>query len=124
MTTEKELGQALKGNQEYIEIEFDLAKKVLRIKALGNVAWGACITCIAVAAIMAVVTISSGGTATPVTGPTAALVLSTAAVNMGMPAAISATGIAIAGGGVAALGKLRKYRVEKISDSHIILHRH
>lgn len=35
MTTEKELGKALKEGQDTIEIEFDLCKKVIKIKAIG-----------------------------------------------------------------------------------------
>ena len=123
MTTERELGEALKKDQDTIEIEGDLAKKTIKIKATGKVTWGVCIACIAVAVTMSVVTIGSGGTATPLTGPSVALSLGAAATTLGMPAAITATGIAIAGGGVIALKKLRKYKLEKISDTKIVLHR-
>ena len=123
MNTEKELGEALKNNLDTIEVEGDLAKKVIKIKATGKVAWGACIACIAIAVAVAVVTISSGGVATPITGPTAAITLGTAASIWGVPTAISATGIAVAGGGIIALKKLRKYRIEKISDKKIILYK-
>ena len=97
MTTEREFGEALKNEQDTIEIEGDLAKKTIRIQATGKVAWGVCIGCIAVAVTMSVVTIGSGGTATPVTGPSAALSLGAAATTLGMSTAITATGIAIAG---------------------------
>ncbi len=123
MTTEKELGEALKNNQDTIEVEGDLAKKTIKIKATGKVAWAVCIGCVAVAVTLIVVTIGSGGTATPVTGPTAAITLSAAAATWGLPTAITATGIAVAGGGVGVLKKLRKYQMEKISDEKIILHR-
>lgn len=123
MTTEKELGEALKNNYDTIEVEGDLSKKVLKIKATGKVAWGVCIGCIVVAVSMTVVTLGSGGTAAPVTGPTTAVTLGAAASVWGLPTAITATGIALAGGGVAALKKLRKYRIEKISDTRIVLHK-
>ena len=123
MTTEKDLGNALKNNQDTIVIEGDLAEKTLKIKATGKVAWAVCIGCIAVAVTLVVVTFGSGGAAIPVAGPTAAITLSAAATIWGLPTAITATGIAVAGGGVVALKKLRKYRVEKISDTKIILHR-
>ena len=42
---------------------------------------------------------------------------------LGGKTTISAIAIAIAGGGVGILNKLRKYRIEKISDKHIILHK-
>ena len=38
--TSKQLGQAIKEEKETIEIEGDLAAKVIRIKATGKVAWG------------------------------------------------------------------------------------
>ena len=123
MTTEKEFGEALKNDQDTIEVEGDLAKKTIKIKATGKVAWAVCIGCVAIAMTALVVTIGSGGTATPITGPTSAIVLSAAVATWGMPTAITATGIAIAGGGVGVLNKLRKYRLEKISDTKIILHR-
>lgn len=123
MTTEKELGEALKNDQDIIEIEGDLKNKVLKIKATGKVAWGACIVSITVAVAAAVVIISTGGTATPVAGPLAGITLGVAAPTLGMSTAITATGIAIAGGGIGALNKLRKYKVEKILDTKIILHR-
>ena len=36
MTTEKELGKALKEGQDTIEIEMDLCKKVIKIKAIAE----------------------------------------------------------------------------------------
>ena len=123
MTTEKELGEALKNNEDTIVVEGDLAKKVIKIGATGNAVWVACIICIAVAVAATIVTISSAGTATLVTGPAASVGLGFAATALGMPTAITATGIAIAGGGVNALNKLRNYRLEKISDMKIILHK-
>ena len=123
MTTEKELGEALKNNQDTIEIEGDLANKVIRIKATGAVAWGVCIGCVAVAVTFIVVTFGSGGTTAPVTVPTAAVSLGAAAAVWGLPTALAATGIAAAGGGVIVLNKLRKYRLEKKSDTKIVLHR-
>lgn len=123
MNTEKELGEALKNNQDTIEVEGDLARRVITIKATGKVAWVACIACITIAVAVVVVTISSGGTATPITGPAAGITLGAAASIWGLPTAITATGIAVAGGGVVALKKLRKYRIEKIIDTKIILYK-
>ena len=123
MTTEKELGEALKRSQAVIEIEGDLAKKTFRIMATDKAVWAVCVVSITVAVAAVVVTLSSGGAAAPVTGPTAAVTLGGAAAVLGMPTAITATGIAIAGGGVKALNKLRKYRMEKISDTKVILYK-
>ena len=37
--TAKELGQALKSNEHYIYVEGDLKNKIIRIKAVGKIAW-------------------------------------------------------------------------------------
>ncbi len=123
MTTEKEFGEALRNDQDTIVIEGELAQKTIKIKATGKVAWGVCIGCIGIGVALVVVTIGSGGTATPITGPTTAITLGAAAATWGLPTAITATGIAVAGGGVRVLNKLRKYRLVKISDTKIILYR-
>ena len=123
MTTEKELGKALKEGQDTIEIEFDLCKKVIKIKAIGIVSWGICIASITIAVSCAVVAVSTAGTtavpdaliATPAMAPLASV--------LGLPTAISAVAIAVAGGGVGALNKLRNYRLERVSDEKIILHK-
>ena len=80
-------------------------KKIIKIGATGNAVWAVCIICIAVAVAATIITISSAGTATLVTGPAAGVNLGFAATALGMPTAITATGIAIAGGGVNALNK-------------------
>lgn len=37
--TSKELGEAIKSNEDYIYVEGDLKNKVIRIKATGKIAW-------------------------------------------------------------------------------------
>lgn len=123
MTTEKELGEALKRGESTIEVEFDLQNKVLKIKALEKGAWAVCVAAIGVAVVCGVVTISTAGTATVPSAFVAAPAVVTVSSFLGMPTAISAIGIAIAGGGVGALNKLRGYRVEKVSDEKVILHK-
>ena len=123
VTTEKELGEALKRGESTIEVEFDLQNKVLKIKALEKGAWVVCVAAIGVAVVCGVVTISTAGTATVPSAFVAAPAVVTVSSFLGMPTAISAIGIAIAGGGVGALNKLRGYRVEKVSDEKIILHK-
>lgn len=63
--------------------------------------------------------------ALPATGGVSAVAsgfMAPAAVGiLGIGATSTAIGIAVAAGGVAVLNKLRKYRLEKISDTHIIL---
>ncbi len=123
MTTEKELGEALKRGDSTIVVEFELANKVIRIKATEKGVWALCVTAIGVAVVFGVVTISTAGTATVPSAFIATPAIATVSGFLGMPTAISAIGIAIAGGGVGALNKLRGYQLEKVSDEKVILHK-
>lgn len=100
MTTEKELGEALKRGDSTIEVEFDLAHKVAKIKTTGNAMWALCITAIGVAVVSGVVAISTAGTATVPSAFIATPAIATASGVLGMSTAISAIGIAMAGGGL------------------------
>lgn len=114
--TAADLGAALKNGQDTIEIEGDLMKKVLRIKATGNVAWAIAIGAIGVAVILA---LGSGGTAAPVSG-----IVGFGAVSvLGLSAATSAATIAIAAGGVGALNTLRKYKIVSDSGDKLVMTR-
>ncbi|WP_455917131.1 hypothetical protein, partial [Leclercia tamurae] len=97
--TEKELGEALKNGQDTIEIEGDLQKKVLKIKATGSVAW---IIAIGAIGIAVAITLGTSGAGAPVSG----LVGAGAVTVLGLPAALSAVSIAVAAGGVGALNSL------------------
>lgn len=116
INNEKDLGEALNGRQDTIEIEGDLVKKVLKIKATGNVAWVVALGAIGVAVTLVLI---SGGTAAPASG-----VVGLGAVSvLGLPAAISAVSIALAAGGVGALTALRKYKIVAQKDGKLILKR-
>lgn len=115
--TEKELGEALKKDQSRIEIEGDLSKKVIKIKATGKVAWLVASGAIAVAVIAVLATPATGGTSN-VAHFVAAPV---AAATLGVSVAGSAIAIAVASGGIGALNKLRKYSLEKNADGSITL---
>lgn len=123
MTDERDLGRKIKEGQDYIEVEGDLANKVIRIKATGKVAWGVCAAGLTVAIGALIVTLTSAGTSAPVTVPTSFVGLGTSAAVLGAGTASSAAMIGAAGGGIATLNKLRKYRIEKISEDKIILHK-
>jgi hypothetical protein len=113
---EKELGKALKDEQNTIEIEGDLQKKILRIKATGKVAWAVALGAVGIAVV---VTLGTGGAAAPVSG-----VVGIGAVSvLGFPAAMSAVAIAVAAGGVGALNSLRKYKVVSNAGGKLVLSR-
>ena len=115
--TPEELGKFIKDDIETIEIEGDLRKKVLRIKATGKVSWALVVGAIAVAITSILAAPATGGTsfvANVVTVPVAATVL-------GGSCTIAAVSIAVAGGGVAALNKLRKYKIISDSNERLII---
>lgn len=97
MTTEKELGEALKRGDSTIEVELDLSKKVVKIKTAERGSWALCVGAIGVAAVCGVVTISTAGTATVPSAFIATPAIATASGVLGMSTTISAIGIAIAG---------------------------
>lgn len=119
--TEKELGEALKREDEYIEIEGNLAEATVKIRAAGTVAWAIAIGAIGIAVYAAIATIGTGGTATPVTG-TAALAATPAAVAiLGGAATYTAISVTVAAGGVGALTSLRSYKEVSRSHNKLIL---
>ena len=127
---EKALGKAVHNDVDTIVIEGDLAKKVLRIKATGKIAWAIAIGAISVAIPIAIATVGSGGTAAPVTVPAEVLTLTAPAAVLGVGTTASAVSIAVGaaslGGvsaGVGALNKLRKYKLKKVGKDRVILTR-
>lgn len=118
---EEELGKALKNNVDLIEVEYDLKRKVVRIRAINDVAWMVCIAAMAVGVASIIVTAATAGTTAPVNALVATPALAGAVTVMGVPTTISAVGIAVAGGGVASLNKLRNYKVKSISGEKIQL---
>ena len=114
--TEKELGEALKKEQDTIEIEGGLSKRVLRIKAPGTIAWAVAIGAIG---IVVAFLITSGGIGIPLSG----LVGLGAVPVLGKSATVSAVSIALAAGGVNALNSLRCYRVVERDGNYLVLRR-
>lgn len=115
----KELAKAVNQNQNVIEIEGDLTKKVIKIKATGPVAWA-----IAIAALGASAALLLASPATLGTSGIASAVTGTAAVTiLGGPAAATALAIAVAGGGIGTLNSLRKYKIVEKTSTKVILKR-
>lgn len=125
VSNEKELGKALKNNEDTIVVEGNLAKKVFRIKATGKVAWAVAIGGIGVAITAAIATVATGGLSAPMTGGAAVAGLTPAALALGgggggLAVATSAVTIGVAGGGIEALNKLRKYKLKKDGNRVIL----
>ena len=123
VTNEKELTEALRNESSEIEIEGDLANKVIRIKARGKVAWAVAIGAIGIIAGIIILKIPTGGTHTLISAfvtstPTDAEAFSTNATISRIIIAIIAGSISV---GVALLNKLRAYKLEKTSSTRIRL---
>jgi len=120
--TEEELADALKNDEDTIEIEGDLKNKTLRIKATGKVAWAIAIGAIGVAIV---------GITYPVPEPAtqgfsksaAFFTVAGASSVLGVGATSTAVALAISAGGVGVLNKLRSYKIIKKTDKKIVLKR-
>lgn len=118
--TEKELGTALKAEAEEIVVEGEsLVKKVLCIKKTGKLAWGLCIGALGVAVGAAMATPAAPILPVVVTAVAGPVVIST----LGMSVTTAAITIAVAGGGVIVLNKLRKYRIAEQTQERLVLKR-
>lgn len=130
VTTEKELGEAIRDNENSIVIEGDLSQKIVRIKAVGPVAWAVCIGCLGIA-IAAIITMPAETVAGPATGGISTAAHAFAAAAPVAPAAavlggatIPAITIGVAAGGVGGLSALySKYRITKTGSRYIELKR-
>ncbi len=116
--TEKELADAINRGEDTIEITGDLAKKTVRIRATGKVAWAVAFAAIGLAVYAAISTPVTGGSSAPIAGITAV-----GAVGiLGGAATYSAIAIAIAGG-ISSLTKLRGYKEVSRTEGKLILRR-
>ena len=119
VNNEKELAQAVKEGQDTIVITKDLKSNVVTIKATGKVAWAVAIGAIGVAVTAVIASPSTGGVSS-----TIAVASAPAAVSiLGLSATVSAISIAVAGGGVAVLNKLRKYEITEQMGDFLVLKR-
>lgn len=123
VTTEKELGEALKAEEDEIEITGDLARTTIKIRATGKVAWAIAFTAIGIAVFATYATIGTGGAGAPATGITLAFTGGAATGILGISTTAAAISIAVAAGGVGALTSLRKYKEISRSESTLILRR-
>lgn len=117
ITDEKELGKALQDGIDSIEIEGNLKDKVLRIKASGKVAWVIALGAIAIAVIVALSnTLANIGEANKVL-----MESPDSAPHLWLGGVWILVGIAVVAIIVAMLNKFRGYKLEKVSNTRIIL---
>lgn len=118
--TAKDLGEAIKNGEDYIEIEGDLGKKVIKIKATGKVAWAVAFGALTVTIAALIMKVSSAGTAAPITTTAMAFSAPAAVSVLGVKTTVAAVSIAVAGGSATILNKLRKYNVKTIDNRTIL----
>lgn len=120
INNEKDLGKALNEDQDTIEIEGSLKDKVIKIKATGKVAWVVAIGAIGVAVVAILYPVPEPATQAGAKG-IAALTGGAAVGILGAGTAMSAIAISVASGGVAALNKLRGYKIISNSGDKLVL---
>lgn len=119
----EDLANAIKNGQDTITVEGDLSKKIIRIKATGKVAWAVAIGAITVAVTAAITVPASGGTSAPIAVTTFVATAPAAVGVLGFSTTVAAISIAVAGGGVAVLNKLRKYSIVSRKGNQLVLKR-
>jgi hypothetical protein len=117
--TEKEFADALNNDAETIEIEGDLANKIIKIRATGKVAWLVAFGAIGIAVMAMMLAPASGGGA-GVVGIAAAPV---AIGILGASATAAAVSIALAARSTTVLTKMRSYKEKSSSRNNLILSR-
>lgn len=125
---EEELVNAINGKQSTIEFEVNFAKKIMKIKATGAVAWLLAASAISIsvyASIMMIpATVASGGSAALVGASATAVSAGTAVAILGAAAATTAIRIGVKGKGMGVIKDLRdKYDILEQSDTKLILKR-
>lgn len=114
----KDLGDAVRREEPYIELEGELAAQVKKLVRLNAALWAFCLTALSVAVVAAMqmpVTAGLSGIASLAAGTSASAVI-------GVDAAATAATIAIAGGGIGTLNRLRRYRLEERKNGKVILY--
>ncbi len=118
---EKELSEVIKKNKidriDTIDVTGDFCRKLIKIKATGNVAWAIAIGAIGVAVAAVVSSPMTGGLSAGV-----ALVAAPAAVSvLGVGATVSAISLSVAYGSTSVLKELREYKIIINSKTSITL---
>lgn len=125
VTTEEELADAVSCNQDTIIIEGDLAKKTVRIKATGTVAWAVAIGSIGIVFYGIIATLGMGGAAAPVSGIAAVTASGVALSVLGTAATTAAISMAVSVRSLSVLRKLRgNYKIVIESGNTVTLKRY
>lgn len=127
-SSNKELTEALKSDEQYIKVTGELCKKVRRIKRVRNTAWVIAASSLSVSIALAIATpaatVASApaggiGGAIPFTG--SAIAGSAAAILIGSAAKAALT-LGVTAGGIGVVNKMRNnYSISQTGEGFIIL---
>ena len=128
VSTNKELAEALKGNEQYIKVVGDLPAKVRKIKRVRNTAWAIAAGAIATSIALALATPATTVATAPVGGIGGAIPFTGSAIAGGAAAALigaaakAALALGIAAGGIGTVNKMRNnYSIHQSGDGYVIL---
>lgn len=116
-SSEAELAQHLKDGRDSIEISVPFGDKIIKIKAVGTVAWGL----IAVSLVAAIGLVIASPATIGASGVVGLAAAAPAVGVLGASATISAISLGVAGGGIGTLNKLRKYSITKLPNGRLLL---
>lgn len=116
---DKELGEAIRKNEKTINVHGSIAPRIKRLHDLDKVLYCMCLMCLAVAVVALMQIPAAGGGMLPlgfVAGTPAAAIV-------GVPTAKTAVLIAVSGGGISTLKRLRSYKLMRVNREHVILYK-
>lgn len=115
---EQELGNAVKQEESCIELKGKLASHVKKLMKLNMALWVFSLTALSIAVLATIQAPATAG----VSGIISIVAGTSTASILGMDTVIVAVSIAVAGGGIRILQKLRKYHLTYRENGKIILH--
>jgi hypothetical protein len=126
ISTKDELKDAIKRGDSTIEIEGDLANRIVKIKATGGVAWAIAFGAIGIAVFVAIsalpAALATGGTSTIPESALGLMAGGAAAATLGFNTTAAAVALAVMSGGVGILTSIRSsYKIIESSDGHVLL---
>jgi len=116
-TTVKEFVDEVKKNHDEIVITGKIGKILITIKGTGKIAWLLAVAAIAICVAIVIASLPAGGVPAVVAIPA----LAPAVAILGPSAALGALQIAVAGGGIAILKKIRQYDIVDLGNDKYVL---
>ena len=121
VSTAKELGNAIRNGESRITVTGSLGNAVLRVEAIGPIAWGVLIAAVGVSVFSVSATVATGGVAAPAATVSHQVAVPTAvAAASGVDIAVALGTIAATSGGIGTLHALRTYKARR-EGNYVVL---